>query len=448
MLTRIEIDGFKTFSGFALDLEPLTVIAGPNAVGKSNLFDAIRLLARLAEDDLRSSFSEGRGTADDQFRRTRRDGEARMTFAAEVLLPATTRDPFGQEHELTHTRVRYELEIEQRIDPQGVVRIYVTREDVLPIQRSEDAWAARAKGAGAFRYHRRKPFLRTDLGTLTPTFDVHQDGHQGRKQRRPAAEAEATNLSSIKTTEFKHLFALREELRSWRFLQFEPTTLGLPARRDAPPLLEPNGRNLPAVLARIQGETADAEDPAGALTDIAVDLRRVIPNARAVRIRDDTPGHQWELVLDTHGEPDTPGRLASDGTLRLLGLLTALHDPRFAGLICIEEPENGVEPYRLEPLLDVLRGLVTDPTRPSDLPMVQLLLATHSPVIVGLLSGDEALDAFEGRYFDLATPSGEPARQRTRSRAIAIRSQLTLEPADVGEIVVDDARHRLAQELV
>jgi predicted ATPase len=35
MLTRNETDGFKTFEGFSLNLEPLTVIVGPNASGKS-----------------------------------------------------------------------------------------------------------------------------------------------------------------------------------------------------------------------------------------------------------------------------------------------------------------------------------------------------------------------------------------------------------------------------
>lgn len=39
MLTRIEIDGFKTFHNFSLDLSPFLVIVGQNASGKSNLFD-------------------------------------------------------------------------------------------------------------------------------------------------------------------------------------------------------------------------------------------------------------------------------------------------------------------------------------------------------------------------------------------------------------------------
>ena len=43
MITRIEIDGFKTFDRFVLDLRPFTAVVGPNASGKSNLFDAIKL---------------------------------------------------------------------------------------------------------------------------------------------------------------------------------------------------------------------------------------------------------------------------------------------------------------------------------------------------------------------------------------------------------------------
>ncbi len=48
MLTRIEIDGFKSFRGFSLEISPLQAIVGPNSAGKSNLFDALQLVARLS----------------------------------------------------------------------------------------------------------------------------------------------------------------------------------------------------------------------------------------------------------------------------------------------------------------------------------------------------------------------------------------------------------------
>ena len=48
MLTRLEADGFKNLIDFAVDFGPYTCIAGPNGVGKSNVFDAIHFLSLLA----------------------------------------------------------------------------------------------------------------------------------------------------------------------------------------------------------------------------------------------------------------------------------------------------------------------------------------------------------------------------------------------------------------
>ena len=66
MITRIEVDGFKSLRDFAVDLEPLTAIVGPNGVGKSNLFDALQLLSGLADTDVVTALGEGRGGRLDQ----------------------------------------------------------------------------------------------------------------------------------------------------------------------------------------------------------------------------------------------------------------------------------------------------------------------------------------------------------------------------------------------
>ena len=70
MLTRVEIDGFKTFEGFSLDLVPFTAIVGPNASGKSNLFDALRFLSLLAQYDIRTAMQGLRGEPEELFRQT------------------------------------------------------------------------------------------------------------------------------------------------------------------------------------------------------------------------------------------------------------------------------------------------------------------------------------------------------------------------------------------
>ncbi|TYB63266.1 AAA family ATPase [Nonomuraea sp. PA05] len=57
MLTRIEIDGFKSFLDFELDVPPFLALVGPNSSGKSNLLDALafaRAAIGLGEPHMRS----------------------------------------------------------------------------------------------------------------------------------------------------------------------------------------------------------------------------------------------------------------------------------------------------------------------------------------------------------------------------------------------------------
>ena len=55
MLTRLEVNGFKNLVDFSLDFGPYTCIAGPNGVGKSNIFDAIRFLSLLTEHTINAA---------------------------------------------------------------------------------------------------------------------------------------------------------------------------------------------------------------------------------------------------------------------------------------------------------------------------------------------------------------------------------------------------------
>ncbi len=437
VLTRIEIDGFKTFRGFELDLQPLTVIAGANASGKSNLFDAIQFLARLAESDLRSAARSLRGEPHELFHRAP-DGSSvdQIRLAAEVLVEPTVKDPWGEVHELSHTRLRYEVTLERRVD-RGLERLYVAREAARLIRASKDRWATPFKRSELIgprlRYKRRNDLLETRFEDGDAQFLISHDGHAGRM--RPAVAAEATVLSSITSAEFAHLYALREELRSWRFLQLDPAELRGPVDQHAPPRLEPSGWNLAAVLARIRAETSSDEDTEGQLTDLSADLAHLVPGITGVRVREDTAERQWQLLIRTRDGGEYSSRVASDGTLRLIALLTALSDPRFGGLVCFEEPENGVHPGRIRPLMEHLRSLVTGDGAlddDADAPLLQLVLTTHSPVVVSSLGPDEG-------YFFESTSSvdgtGTQPDLVTRARLVRREFQETLDPSDVGDLV-------------
>ncbi len=49
MIERVKAQGYKSLKDVEVELQPLTVIFGPNAAGKSNLFDALALLSEPVE---------------------------------------------------------------------------------------------------------------------------------------------------------------------------------------------------------------------------------------------------------------------------------------------------------------------------------------------------------------------------------------------------------------
>jgi AAA15 family ATPase/GTPase len=68
MLTRLKVSGFKNLVDVDVHFGPFTCVAGANAVGKSNLFDAIHFLSALSDrpliDAALSVRDEGGRTAD------------------------------------------------------------------------------------------------------------------------------------------------------------------------------------------------------------------------------------------------------------------------------------------------------------------------------------------------------------------------------------------------
>lgn len=456
MLTRIEIDNFKTFENFSVDLDPFAVILGSNAAGKSNLFDAIQLLANLASQDVSEAIKSMRGEPLELFRRTCSGQATNMRFAVEVLLDPMVRDPWGSQVALGHTRIRYEVMLERRSARPGIERVQVAHESAEPIYRTGDKWSDSLRPTSAFRkqhlkYSRKKPLLTTDQQESGLNFNIHQDGKQGRV--RPASAAEATVLSSITNAEFPHLFALREELRNWRLLQLDPALLRRPVPVIADELMTANGANLAAVLARIKAETLTEDRPTGALSDIAADLNALIPGVKSLDAQLDKSGSEYRVDLTMRDGLPFSSRVVSDGTLRVLALLTLLHDPRHRGLLCFEEPENGVHPARLKQLVQMLQNMVTRPaefTEEDETPLTQLLLNSHSPVVLSALVGKDLRPLDDPVFFadtaSVVDPDSKEVRRHTRLRSVMPSSQGAL--IDSGEDAAKFVSHFEVEKLL
>lgn len=385
MITRIEIDGFKTFRDFNLELAPLQVIVGPNGAGKSNLFDALMLLSRLVDSDLRTAFQNLRGGAGELFT-VLPDGtrENRIRLAVELLVEPKIRDSWGSEASLRYTRLRYELSVVRQSDDNGLDRLYVEHEALNSIRRGGDQWIQRFGLMGKGYWlppltGGRSPFISTepDKEHGLPTVYLHQDGRSGRKGS-VASRMERTVLSGVANTEFPHAFAAREEMHSWRFLQLNPEVLRQPSSMIGPQTMAADGRHLPSMLARLK-----AEDPQ-LLADVSLDLANLVPGVVRVQVEPEKATDEYVIWASMEDGRRFSSRVLSDGTLRMLALVAIRNDPQHHGVILFEEPENGVHPYRLKNIARILGQLATEFDDPEQqaLPLRQFLCNTHSPVFI------------------------------------------------------------------
>ncbi|TRU31915.1 MAG: ATPase [Microcystis aeruginosa Ma_MB_F_20061100_S20] len=388
MITYIKIHGFKSFHNFEMVFTPLTVVAGVNASGKSNLFDALQLLARLAEVDLKTAFSEQRGHPSELFTQYDEDDYAtEMEFIVEMLVNRKVKDNWGGEVDLKYTRLRYQLKIKRESNISGFENLYIVDERLENLKHNEDNWVKNYIPKTVLETWRPKvtgrraiPYIQTEDISGIATIVVPQDGQQGNKKVFPAKNASQTVLSSINTIDFKHILAAKQEMLSWKFMQLNPEDLREPTRQDMGirDTITASGKNLAAALFRIK------QDDEYTLTAISRDLNNLLPNLTEVNVYDDKANRQFIIKVKGDDGREFSSRVLSEGTLRLLTLCVLQYDRQHTGLLCFEEPENGIHPFRIEAMARLLKELTVD-FEDTEMPLRQVIVNTHSPVLVSQL---------------------------------------------------------------
>ena len=408
MITRVEIDGFKSFTDFEVDLQPLSVIAGVNGVGKSNLFDALLHVGRLVGRDsaldggtLREAFESDRGSLGDLFSLYPDGSRAqRMRFAIEFYLPQTIEDEFSEKATLDLQRLRYELVVAIS----GTGDLELKHERLKGVPKKGDRFLAQYPMASLPK--KRVNSSKTLLDTVDGVVRFRQDGRQGKTRRAfQVAKTRRTALSSLSTVEFKHAFATRRALTGIRYLQLQPNQLRLPSAFAASTELQPSGYGLAAAMARIAKKAPER------LQNISTDVSRIVPGIRSVTVVPDSKREEWSVeIVDSDGR-ELPAKLVSDGTLRLLALATIVHDPDFSGIVILEEPENGIYAGRIEELLDVLEAY-PDQTE-AGFGHRQLLTNTHSVPLVRAVRQRRSLDSLMFAYLKRAVRKDRPSHNAT-----------------------------------
>jgi predicted ATPase len=378
VITGIEIDGFKTFDRFSLDVPPFLVLLGANGSGKSNLLEAVALLGRLVRDPSGQTLVRHarRGGPRELFRR-RPDGSLvdEIHIGASVLLETSE---FG----LVHVGVDAYIAYREAPDPLDVeVSIGGVGSYGLPLPEQVAA----------------------DIDESAPY--VYREG-----------PGESPGLDGAVS------HALKRATDGWRLLDPLPDAMRLPADAYDAEALTEDGRNLGAVLGRLW---RTPELKSAFLSDVAA----VLPDVREIDVVQDENQALWDVWIQHKYEPRMAPRVVSGGTLRVLALLAAAHDPAHPGVLMIEEPENGLHPNRVPRLLERLKGRVTDlatyerPGKGDRRALRQIIVTSHSPVVLASLLDEASQDVVV--FMDTVTrlEKGKSAARLTRARGVGVSGE-------------------------
>lgn len=437
MLTRLKVSGFKNLVDVDVRFGPFTCVAGTNGVGKSNLFDAIKFLSALADQPLieaaLSVRDEGGRTADIKslFHRMGDDYDTEMSFEAEMIVPLEGVDDLGQKARASITFLRYALTLAYRTDAdslRSLGSLEIRREELSHINigdatehllfEHKTAWRK-----SAIQGRRTSPFISTELKDAHLVIKRHQEGIGGRPLELSAANLPRTVLSVATAAESATTLLARREMQSWRLLQLEPSALRRPDEFTAPTQLGVDGSHLAATLfylARTSNGTKngrvanEADSPIYA--QVATRLSDLIDDVYKVGIDRDERRELLTLQVTDRGGTSHPARALSDGTLRFLALAVLELEPETHGLLCLEEPENGIHPERIPAMLRLLQDIAVDANEPigPDNPLRQVILNTHSPSVVSQVPDSSLLvaelkEAREGKQrFKRVSFSGLP----------------------------------------
>lgn len=400
MITRININGFKSLLNTKVFLGPFTCIVGENAIGKSNFFDALMFLSKLADHSILEaamsirSENKKHSNIKDIFYRSGSDYIDTMSFEVDMIIPQQAEDDLGQMAEATITSLKYILELKINNDSEDKQLIEISREELLPVTlgntknniffNKSSQWIDSILNG---RRSTKNPFISTIEGIIKLHSDSTEKKRGGRTTEFFAEKMPRTLLSTV-TSESPTAFLARHEMRSWTMLQFEPSALRQPNSiyevKNAE--IQASGLNLPATLFRLHSQKKD-KDIYQSLTN---KIKGLVNEIQEIFVDKDEKRDLLTLQVKFKDNLILPAQSLSDGTLRFLGLAILEEDNQYGGVICLEEPENGINPKKIETMVELLEDMTTDTDYEvdEDNPLRQVIINSHSPIVVNTVSSE------------------------------------------------------------
>ncbi len=343
-LKSLKVQHYKSLDDVSVDFAPdVTVVVGPNGVGKSNFADVLRFLRDAVSDDLEHAVTkrEGIGRLVQSYKTKPYKIGIHVEFNGEALSTKNEQEAAS-----------YTLCLRQ-IGSSG----YAVESEEISIATDE-------LGVGFLTDHYK--ITRDSRGHVVMTSD---NGTNAESINAYSADSLALG---IEIPNGPSDWEITSHVSAWSFCTIYPNTLKKPALPNRDSQLLESGDNWASVIKAMKRSPKGRD----ALERIYDAMRAVLPAFEEVSIQ--TVGSYLVPLFKFREEGSSaltsfdPVQL-SDGSLRLFGILLAAYQLPRPKLLVIEEPEQTIYPGALAVLADVFKEIGKN---------TQVLITTHSPHLV------------------------------------------------------------------
>ncbi len=347
MITRLQVQNFKSLRKLDIPLGPLNVLVGSNMAGKSNIIDALWFLQQ--------AFFPEAGTQGISYALAQRGGPSEVLWKG------------GEDKLLT-----IGIEVRDETDPgttfKYLLEIIAGAGNFMTIQNESLKVSRVGIDFDLLRYEGGMAWLTNADGK-----DLGRANYSGSS----AFQYAAPNWDG---------YRLYENLKQWRFYRLIPAVMKQPSLMSVGQALNVNGENISAWLMWLQ---ANSPELFGQINEVLQDL---FPDVIQVKLVPTSDGKVHLAMVEKGLKRPTTVWQASDGLLAVTALLSLIYTPpELSGtLFCIEEPENHLHPRLMETLVALMRQ-VRQKLLDSKLPLGQIIITTQSPHLVDQMSLDEII---------------------------------------------------------
>lgn len=323
-LTRVILRNYKSIGRCDVRLGPLTYLVGANGSGKSNFLDALHLVRDALSGSLDNALNERGGLT--EVRRRSSGHPTNFAIRLEFVLPSGQAGYYAFKVGALAGR-GYEVQTEKCV----------------------------IEGVG------KGPLFHVERGALKDCSEA----------TFPAVTADRLALVSASgMAVFRPVF---DALTGMGFYNLNPKLMRDPQKPQDGRMLKPVGENIVSVIGHLERVAPEN------LQRIEAYLQTVVPMMHGLERKQMGPLETLEFRQEVAGAQAPwrfPAQNMSDGTLRALGVLTALfqgnkdHNPTLVG---IEEPETALHPAASAALREAL-------TTASD--STQVIVTSHSPELL------------------------------------------------------------------